>query len=287
MKVTCIKPHGFCPGVRRALEMADVFLKEHDGKTVISIGTIVHNEDVIEDYSRRGLHFGEADESYLSSLPDGSAVLFPAHGHDPKWDDIASKKHFLVCDATCPFVKKNADIIKDALRRGEEILYIGEPGHAESVGAIAIDPTHIHLISKPTDIDSFRITSSLTVVSQTTMGEDEIIEINRAIATRFPEAKFAAKPCLSTEERQNAVSTIPGDVDLIIVLGSETSNNTIRLKRRAEALFPNVACLQALNWSELKKRDLSAYRHAALLSGASTDDRIYEEVYRNLCSIGN
>ena len=119
------------------------------------------------------------------------------------------------------------------------------------------------------------------------MGEDEIIEINRAIATRFPGAKFAAKPCLSTEERQNAVSTIPGDVDLIIVLGSETSNNTIRLKRRAEALFPNVACLQALNWSELKKRDLSAYRHAALLSGASTDDRIYEEVYRNLCAIGN
>ena len=148
MKVTTISPFGFCMGVTKAIEVAKKAKKEHPNEDVFVIGNLVHNERIIEEIRTLGLIvLDEREKSlrdWLISLPEQSVIVFTAHGHAPELDEIASRKKMLVYDSTCVFVKENEEMIKEEIRSGGEIIYIGQRNHAEANGAIGIDESKIH-----------------------------------------------------------------------------------------------------------------------------------------------
>jgi 4-hydroxy-3-methylbut-2-enyl diphosphate reductase len=287
VEVIALEPYGFCEGVSRAFAMAEEALQK--GQPFYALGLVVHNEKVINSLKERGMiSLDEKNgtlESLLRSVPDGATVLFSAHGHDSKLDGIAKEKHLVTIDATCPFVKGNMDRIKWALEKGDSVIYIGNKGHLECEAALSLG-SHVYLYEKT--INGIRpgywaISDKRPyVVSQTTMDEEEVDAAYKDILSRYPEAIYAGGRCPSTVKRQTSVIEAPRDVDLFVILGSERSNNTVRLASLAMSTHPNADVLRVLDKNDLEAADLYRYRKAALASGASTDPATYNEVLEYL-----
>jgi 4-hydroxy-3-methylbut-2-enyl diphosphate reductase len=280
MEVWALEPHGFCEGVSRAFDLAKETLAK--GEKLYALGLVVHNEKVIASLKEKGMiSLDERDGSLsdlLRSVPDGSNVLFSAHGHDPKLEIIAAEKHLKTIDATCPFVKANMERIKWALSKGNSVVYVGKKGHLECEAALSLG-NHVYLYERP--IEGFlpryyAISESKPyVVAQTTMDEEEVEYAYNVVASRYPEAIYAGGRCPSTVKRQTSITDAPRDIDLFVILGSERSNNTIRLAYLAKETHPRAEVLRVLDKNELMGKDLSRYKKAALASGASTDPDTY------------
>lgn len=290
MKVTTISPFGFCMGVTKAIEVAKKAKKEHPNEDVFVIGNLVHNERIIEEIRALGLIvLDEREKSlrdWLISLPEQSVIVFTAHGHAPELDEIASRKKMLVYDSTCVFVKENEEMIKEEIRSGGEIIYIGQRNHAEANGAIGIDESKIHLLVPGESLALKCLhTSEPLVISQTTMAPNEIQESIQEILKIFPKAKIAAKRCTATEIRQRNILKAPKNTDLFLVLGSKTSNNTMKLYEIAKAFYRKADVFRVLGLSELKTLNLSGYQNAVIASGASTSIADVHEIESYLKSI--
>lgn len=283
MKVIVINPHGFCRGVNKAIELAYKAKEENEGKQINILGTLVHNECVIADLEKDGfkiLHEKEHSlEEWISLLQEGDVIVFSAHGHSPKLDEIAKERNLKIYDATCSFVRANELIIKNKIAQGGQVVYIGQKGHAEATGALGIDDENIFLCEpkKQMDLGAIKDVSPL-LVSQTTMGMDEISDTVNGLKNIFPMAKLAAKVCDATEKRQNAIGNAPSDIDLYVIMGSKTSNNTIKLYNLAKEKYPSATIVRALDVNELKEIDLSNKKKAALISGASTSIKEFDAV---------
>ncbi|MCQ2799479.1 MAG: 4-hydroxy-3-methylbut-2-enyl diphosphate reductase [Bacilli bacterium] len=290
MEVIVINPHGFCRGVDKAIELAYKAKNENPNSQINILGTLVHNECVISDLKADGfniLHEKEHSlEEWITLLNEGDVVVFSAHGHSPKLNELAKTKKLKVYDATCPFVKANELFIKNKVLEGGQVIYIGQKGHAEAMGALGIDENAILLCepNKPFDYESVKDDEPL-LVSQTTMGLDEIEETVHLLKEKFAKAVLAAKACDATEKRQNAISNAPTDIDLYVIMGSKTSNNTIKLFNLAKEKYPNAMVIRALDVNELKDYDLSKNKKAALISGASTSLKEFDAVKDYLESI--
>lgn len=283
MKVTVINPHGFCAGVQRALDHAYKAKKEHPTQPIYILGNLVHNEKVIGDLERDGFTILDERKKSLSewidTLKKGDIVVFSAHGHDPHLDEKAAAKGLISYDATCPFVKANSTLIKRRITEGGEVIYIGQAGHAETEGTLKIDQSKIFLFEPKKSFDFSQVSvKNPLLVSQTTMGTDEMKESVSLLKDHFPEIDVAARVCDATDKRQSAICTAPEDIDLYIVMGSKTSNNTIKLWELAKAKYPNAVVVRCLDVNDLKASLLKPFKHAALISGASTGLKEFEEV---------
>jgi len=293
VEVIAIEPYGFCEGVVRALNEAKIARKEHPLARVYVLGLLVHNEDVVEDFKHDNFFFCDEStkslEAWCDEIPEGSIVVYAAHGHAPIIDKIAEERRFLTYDATCRYVRDNAEIIAREVHLGNSVIYVGRKNHAEAIASLKISPEKVRLFdSEHPEEESWKYidASSPVVLAQTTMDLDDIAIAQKAICAVYPSARFEAKRCLATERRQNALIQAPSDIDLYVILGSSRSNNTAKLVSLARKSYPQAFVLRALGLTELKAcNDLKGKKKAALASGASTSPQAYQEALAYLQSL--
>jgi 4-hydroxy-3-methylbut-2-en-1-yl diphosphate reductase len=227
-RVLIAKPRGYCAGVDRAVQTVEKALERY-GAPVYVRKQIVHNTHVVRELEDRGAIFvDEAEE-----VPEGSVVVFSAHGVAPQVREEAAKRGLHTIDATCPLVTKVHSEAKRFAAQDYDILLIGHEGHEEVVGTTGEAPARIHLVDGPEAGANLGIRDPDKVVwlSQTTLSVDETNETVAALRERFPMLLDPPSDdiCYATQNRQAAVKRIAAEADLIIVVGSRNSSNSVRL----------------------------------------------------------
>ena len=242
MKLLLANPRGFCAGVYMAIDVVDQLLETCPNEEVYVYHEIVHNKHVVDRFRRRGVAF--VDD--LSSVPQGSIVVFSAHGVSPAIRKLAAQRRFTTIDATCPLVTKvHAEAIRYA-RKNYQILLIGHTDHQEVIGTRGEAPDAIQVVESVDNIPHLiiRDPSRLVYLTQTTLSMTDASEIITALKKTFPKIKDPPSEdiCYATTNRQSAVRAIAPDCDLVLVVGSKNSSNSRRLTEIAEACG-TPACL--------------------------------------------
>lgn len=228
-KILLAAPRGYCAGVDRAVETVEKALEKY-GAPVYVRKEIVHNRYVVDSLAERGAVFvDETDE-----VPEGSHLVFSAHGVSPAVHEEAAALNLQTLDATCPLVTKVHNEVKRFVRDGYQILFIGHEGHEEVEGTMGEAPDHTHLVDGVEGVDTlpdFPADQPLIWLSQTTLSVDETLEIVAALKRRFPDLQDPPSDdiCYATQNRQVAVKAIAPKCDLMIVVGSQNSSNSKRL----------------------------------------------------------
>src|SRR5213593_4487437 len=233
-KILLAKPRGFCAGVDRAIEVVDLALGLYPGPVYVR-KQIVHNKHVIDSFVAKGVVFVEE----VDEIPDGAVAIFSAHGVSPEVRAQAETKRLHVIDATCPLVTKvHLEAVRFA-REGRSIILIGHHGHEEVVGTMGEVPGHIQLVESKEEAESVEVPDPdrVAVTTQTTLGVDDANEIIEVLRRRFPKlvAPSSDDICYATQNRQTAVKALARKADLVLVLGSDNSSNSRRLKEVAES----------------------------------------------------
>ncbi len=228
MRVLVAKPRGFCAGVVMAIETLERAL-EYLGTPLYVFHEIVHNKYVVQTFRERGVVF----VSSLEEVPEGSNVLFSAHGVSPQVREIARRRKLFAIDATCPLVTKVHLEARRYARAGYYIILIGHAGHDEVVGTMGEAPDRIVLVETPEDVDKldFPPDAKLAYLTQTTLSVDDANRIVEALRRRYPQIVGPPKEdiCYATQNRQEAVKQIARMAQLVLVVGSKNSSNSIRL----------------------------------------------------------
>ena len=282
-KVEMIYPQGYCAGVKNAISVAKQSKNQYPDKNIFILGNLVHNQIVIKALEKMGISTIPGDfENALNSLPANSVVIFPAHGHDEKYDQIAKDKGLIILDAVCFKVKQNAAIIKDYVSKGHQVIYIGIDKHPETVACLSIDK-NVRLYDINKEFDFSQITDDAPlVINQTTLNILEIAHIHDAIKSHFNNAIIQNEICNSTRKRQEAIVNLPDDVDLIVIVGDKASSNTNRLLEIAKASHPKAESYLVSNVGELDKNTVINKNHIAISSGASTPTETIKMVYEEI-----
>jgi len=232
-KIILASPRGFCAGVYRAIEIVELSL-ERFGAPLYVHHQIVHNRHVVEDFIKKGVCFVES----LDEVPDDSPVIFSAHGVSPQIRQEAERKGLRVIDATCPLVTKVHLEAARYAKNGYEIILIGHKNHVETIGTYGEAPEKIRIIEKIQDIDKleFSTDAKLAYLTQTTLSINDTREIILKLLEKFPAIKAPASSdiCYATTNRQEAAGQIADRVDIVLVIGSQNSSNSNRLKELVE-----------------------------------------------------
>ena len=232
MKIILASPRGFCAGVNMAIESLELALKAFQPPVYV-YHEIVHNQYVVERFRNEGAIF--VDD--LEEVPEGSTLLFSAHGVSPEVRRIAAKRKLQAIDATCPLVTKvHLEAIKYA-KAGYTIFLIGHEGHDEVIGTMGEAPEAIVLVETAEDVDQLRVADDEKVayLTQTTLSVDDANRIIERLRARFPKIESPPKEdiCYATQNRQEAVSLVSPETELVLVLGSQNSSNSQRLAELA------------------------------------------------------
>jgi 4-hydroxy-3-methylbut-2-enyl diphosphate reductase len=232
MKIILAAPRGFCAGVNMAIDSLDLTLQKF-GPPVYVYHEIVHNQYVVNAFKEKGAVFVDSVEE----VPEGSVLLFSAHGVSPEVRKLARDRKLNALDATCPLVTKvHLEAIKYA-KLGYTIILIGHEGHDEVIGTMGEAPEAIVLVEDENDVDNLRIAdgSKLAYLTQTTLSVDDANRIIKRLRERFPEIHSPPKDdiCYATQNRQEAVRSLTEQADVVVVLGSQNSSNSQRLRELA------------------------------------------------------
>jgi 4-hydroxy-3-methylbut-2-enyl diphosphate reductase len=234
MQVMLAEPRGFCAGVDRAIEIVERALAVF-GAPVYVRHEIVHNKFVVEDLRGKGAVF--VDE--VDDAPDGSLLIFSAHGVSQAVRERAKQRGLKVIDATCPLVTKVHLELLRHLKNGDQVVLIGHAGHPEVEGTMGQAPAgSVLLISTPEDVETLVVDDpdKLAYVTQTTLSVDDTAEVIAALRERFPNVQAPKREdiCYATSNRQMAVKELADRVDVVLVIGSKNSSNSNRLREVAE-----------------------------------------------------
>ena len=232
MKILLASPRGFCAGVNMAIESLDLALREL-GHPIYVYHEIVHNKYVVESFRDKGAVF--VDD--LDEVPRGSNLLFSAHGVSPEIRRIAKERNLNAIDATCPLVTKvHLEAIKFA-KEGYTIFLIGHEGHDEVLGTMGEAPEAMILVETVEDVDKLEVADDAKVayLTQTTLSVDDANRIITRLRERFPQLHNPPKDdiCYATQNRQEAVGILAPEADVCLVLGSQNSSNSQRLRELA------------------------------------------------------
>jgi 4-hydroxy-3-methylbut-2-enyl diphosphate reductase len=277
-------PRGYCAGVDRAVITVEKALDLY-GAPVYVRKQIVHNKHVVSDLESRGAVFVEE----LDEVPEGATVVFSAHGVSPTVHAEAKERGLKTIDATCPLVTKVHHEAKRFAGDDYDILLIGHAGHEEVEGTSGEAPEHIQLVQGPADVDSIVVRDPAKVawLSQTTLSVDETLETVDAIRKRFPELLDPPSDdiCYATQNRQLAVKEIAHDADLVIVVGSANSSNSVRLAEVALEAGAKAAH-RVDDASEIDEAWLEGVDHVSVTSGASVPEALVDGVLSYLTERG-
>jgi 4-hydroxy-3-methylbut-2-en-1-yl diphosphate reductase len=284
MEITLASPRGFCAGVSRAVEIVERAL-EIFGRPVYVKHEIIHNHQVVADLRSRGAVFVED----LNEVPNGSVLIFSAHGVPPSDREGAKARGLRVIDATCPLVTKvHLEAIAYA-KRGYHVLYIGHRDHPEPIGTLGeIEPHEGTLIETLDEADRVTVPDSdrVVVLTQTTLSVQETREILERLRRRFPTLELPPKEdiCYATTNRQAAVAELAKEADLVLVVGSRTSSNSKRMVEVARASGRAAYLVQSPE--EIDPAWLEGVRTVALSSGASAPEYLVQETVARLRELG-
>lgn len=233
MKVLLANPRGFCAGVNMAIESLDLAIRAF-GTPIYVYHEIVHNKYVVDTFRAKGAVFVEN----LDDVPEGSHLLFSAHGVSPEIRRLARQRKLFAIDATCPLVTKvHLEAIRFA-KAGYTIVLIGHEGHDEVIGTMGEAPEAIVLVETAEDVDQLQVSDEkrLAYLTQTTLSVDDANRIIGRLKQRFPHIEGPPKDdiCYATQNRQEAVRRLAAEADLVLVLGSQNSSNSQRLRELAE-----------------------------------------------------
>jgi 4-hydroxy-3-methylbut-2-en-1-yl diphosphate reductase len=283
-EVVVAAPRGYCAGVDRAVVTVEKALAAY-GAPVYVRKQIVHNRHVVEDLEARGAIF--VDE--LEQVPPGARVVFSAHGVSPAVHAEARERGLKTIDATCPLVTKVHQEAKRFARDGREILLIGHAGHEEVEGTSGEAPDHITLVQSPEDVDELQVKdpSRLAWLSQTTLSVDETLETVNRLRQRFPLLMDPPSDdiCYATSNRQLAIKQIAAHSDLVIVVGSANSSNSVRLVEVALEAGATAAH-RVDNAGEIDPAWLDGVSSVGVTSGASVPENLVQGVLDYLVERG-
>lgn len=283
-RVLLAEPRGYCAGVDRAVETVERALEKH-GAPVYVRHEIVHNKHVVETLARRGAVFvAETDE-----VPEGSIVVFSAHGVAPTVHTSAAARNLRVIDATCPLVTKVHNEAKRFAREDYDILLIGHEGHEEVVGTAGEAPDHVQLVDGVESVDRVTVRDESKVIwlSQTTLSVDETMEIVARLRQRFPTLQDPPSDdiCYATQNRQGAVKAMAPECELVIVVGSRNSSNSVRLVEVARDAGSNAAHLVDYA-DDIDPAWLEGVTTVGVTSGASVPEVLVRGVLDRLAELG-
>ena len=281
MKIFVANPRGFCAGVNMAIECLDETIRMF-GSNIYVYHEIVHNKYVVERFTRQGVTFVDT----INDVPEGSILLYSAHGVSPEIRKQALARKLNTIDATCPLVTKvHLEAVKYA-RDGYHIILIGHEGHDEVIGTMGEAPSSITLVEDPEDIAklSFDPTAKIAYLTQTTLSVEEAGRVIDALKTAFPSIESPPKEdiCYATTNRQDAVKQLAKESDVVIVLGSQNSSNSRRLQEIG-ASFDKPSYL--IDGAEELRRDWFVNCETVLITaGASAPEVVVQDCIRWLSS---
>jgi 4-hydroxy-3-methylbut-2-enyl diphosphate reductase len=283
-RVLLAAPRGYCAGVDRAVVAVERAL-ERFGSPVYVRKQIVHNLHVVAELEGKGAVFvDEVDE-----VPEGAHVVFSAHGVAPAVRDAAARRGLQAIDATCPLVTKvHSEAVRFA-RDGYDILLIGHAWHEEVEGTAGEAPERVTVVGSPDEADTVQVRdpSRLVWLSQTTLSVDETLQTVQRLRARFPELHDPPSDdiCYATQNRQTAVTAIAADADLVIVVGSANSSNSVRLVEVALAQGARAAH-RVDDAGEIRQEWLDGVATVGVTSGASVPEVLVQGVLADLADAG-
>lgn len=287
MEIVLANPRGFCAGVERAIEIVERAL-EAFGAPIYVRHEVVHNRFVIDRLRALGAVFVEE----LAAVPAGATVIFSAHGVSRAVVDEARQRGLQIFDATCPLVTKVHVEVAALARKGFDVVLIGHAGHPEVEGTLGrFDPRHggsIHLVETPEDVArlSVRDPRQVAYVTQTTLSVDDTDRVVTALRTRFPDMAAPRRDdiCYATQNRQDAVRELAGEVDLVLVVGSVTSSNSNRLRELAEQYGRPAYLIDGPE--DIQPAWLAGVARVGVTAGASAPDSLVRAVIDRLRAAG-
>jgi len=283
-RVLLAKPRGYCAGVDRAVQTVEMAL-ERFGAPVYVRKQIVHNKHVVGELTKRGAVFVEE----AAEVPEGAVVVFSAHGVSPQVRAEARARGLHTIDATCPLVTKVHNEARRFAAQGYDILLIGHEGHEEVEGTTGEAPAHIQLVDGPAGgaTVSVRDPRRVAWLSQTTLSVDETNQTVAALRERFPDLVDPPSDdiCYATQNRQAAVKRIAGESDVVIVVGSRNSSNSVRLVEVALDAGAGAAYLVD-DAAGIKAEWLAGAGTVGVTSGASVPEDLVDGVIARLAESG-
>lgn len=284
MQIILAQPRGFCAGVKRAIEVVERALEKY-GKPIYVRHEIVHNKYVVDDLKSKGVVFVKE----ISDVPDGGVTIFSAHGVSQKVIDSAKIRALPIIDATCPLVTK---VHKEAQRNeqsGNQIILIGHSGHPEVEGTSGQVKSDVILVERIDDVQHIKVKNEnkLAYVTQTTLSVDDTQDIISALKSRFPAIKGPGTKdiCYATQNRQNAVRELAKMVDLILVIGSQNSSNSNRLRDLSEEV--GITSYLINGSQDIKNEWLQDIKTIGITAGASAPEELTEEIISFLSNLTN
>jgi 4-hydroxy-3-methylbut-2-enyl diphosphate reductase len=283
-RVLLAKPRGYCAGVDRAVQTVEEALKLY-GPPVYVRKEIVHNRHVVSTLEARGAIFVEEN----AEVPEGAIVIFSAHGVAPEVHDQAAARSLKAIDATCPLVTKVHQEARRFAADDYDILLIGHEGHEEVIGTTGEAPAHIQLVDGPDGADKVTVRDPAKVVwlSQTTLSVDETLETVSRLKTRLPllQSPPSDDICYATSNRQDAVKAMASDCELVIVIGSQNSSNSQRLREVAVNAGARAAYL--VDYAhEVRDEWFDGVETVGVTSGASVPDELVMDLLDELAERG-
>jgi 4-hydroxy-3-methylbut-2-enyl diphosphate reductase len=275
MKILLANPRGFCAGVDRAIDIVERAINMF-GAPIYVRHEVVHNRFVVNDLKQKGAVFVEE----LDEIPDGSTVIFSAHGVSQAVQNEAESRDLKVFDATCPLVTKVHMEVKRYRDKGVEVVLVGHEGHPEVEGTMGQADSGMHLVEDVADVATLRVNSpdNLAYVTQTTLSVDDTKIIIDALKQRFPLIQGPKKDdiCYATQNRQDAVRALSRDADVVLVVGSPNSSNSNRLKELAEQIGVPGYLVDAPE--QIQKSWFDGVETVGVTAGASAPEILVKQV---------
>ncbi len=278
-QIILVKPRGLCAGVDRALRILELAVKKSRGE-IYCRHQIVHNKKVVEEFSKKGVIFVEK----IKEIPDGSTVVFSAHGSSPALFNEARDKNLKVIDSVCPLVTKVHEEAKRFADQGYFILYIGHKGHPEPAGVLGeVSKGVCKLISSLKEAKAFKLApgfQKVAVLTQTTLSLDETKATIEYLKKKFNnlELPLGKDICFSTQNRQVAVKKLAEKTDLILVVGSKESSNSNRLREVGEKAGTEAYLIDGPE--NIKKEWFEDKERVGVTAGASVPDKLVDKVIK-------
>ena len=287
MDIKLANPRGFCAGVDRAIDIVNRALDLY-GAPVYVRHEVVHNKFVVDSLRQRGAIFVEE----LDEVPDGSLVIFSAHGVSQQVQLEAKSRDLKVFDATCPLVTKVHKEVQHQSDLAGDVVLIGHEGHPEVEGTMGQFSGNfggsIFLVELVEDVEKLQVNNAdnLTYVTQTTLSVDDTSQVIKALKDKYPAISEPRKNdiCYATQNRQDAVKTLAQECELVLVVGSPNSSNSNRLRELAERCGARSYLID--NANEIKESWLSEVKSVGVTAGASAPESLVSEVIDRLNKLG-